>query len=209
MTDRNAVLKTIEGRTATLFLVAGGLLVVFAALLGVEAVMDRSAPEDIFGPAGFAFGFVGLLGLYPQLADRSPKLAGAGAVFAALGVVGGAVTSIWHIGEFAGIFPAETPVYVSVFSIGIILGMTLGYLSSGVVILRADVYSRTVGLLLLAVPAVVTVMLVSVITSISSADSAVVLASGQALAHLAIGYTLRTEGVSTDRAEPSVEPTTK
>lgn len=184
-------------------------MVIFAASLGIEAIMDTSAPEDIFGPAGLVFGFIGLLGLYPKLVDQSPKLVKTGGLLAVLGVVGGTVTSVWHIGVLAGVVPADTPVYIGIFSVGILLGMIPGYLSFGIASLRTDIHSRTVGFLLLAVPAVVTVMLLSVVTSLSSANSAVILASGQALAHLGLGVTLQYEGVSTARSDPSVEPTTK
>lgn len=205
MAGSGGLFDPLEGRTPAMFLVGGGLLVVFAALLGVEAVTGGSAPEDVFGPAGLAFGFIGLLGLYPALVNRTPWLARAGAVFATLGVVGGVVTSVWHVGLWAA--PGAIPDYASVFGIGIILGMIPGYLSFGVACLRTDVHARIVGLLMLAVPAVITVMLVSVVTALASADTAVLLASGQALAHLGIGYTLRAEGVRADRVDPTGEPT--
>lgn len=76
MTNRNGILGSIERQTGALFLVAGAMFFVFAAMWGVEAFLNRSAPKNIFGPAGFAFAFLGMLGLYPALADRSRRLAG-------------------------------------------------------------------------------------------------------------------------------------
>lgn len=205
MTDRNGVLKTFEGRTATLFLVAGGLFIVFAALHGVEAFMDRSAPTDIFGPAGFVFAFIGMLGLYPSLADRSPRLTHIGALFATLGALASAVTSVWHIGSW--VFPAATPAYVTVFALGMVLGQFVGYTSFGFASLRAGVYARIFGLLLVAVPTILAVMIVTVAAGYATSGSAVILGSAQALVHLAIGSTLRADGDPTDRTEPAADAT--
>lgn len=206
MPARNRVLKSLEGRTATLFIVAGGLFVVFAALHGVEAFMNRFAPKDIFGPAGFAFAFAGMLGLYPTLVARSVWLTRVGAVFALIGLVASAITSVWHIGLW--VVPA-IPDYGSAFALGMVLGQFLAYIPFGLASLRAAIHSRTVGLLLIAVPSILTVMIVTVATGYATSDSAVVLGSAQALIHVAIGYALRTEDIPSDRAEPSGEPAAK
>ena len=192
MTARNGVLESIEGRTGTLFLVAGALFLAFAAMWGVEAFMNRSAPKNIFGPAGFAFAFVGMLGLYPALADRSRRLARFGAIVAIVGAVGAAANSVWYIGWW--VLPAVVPDPATAASFG-------------VASLRAGVHSRTVGLLLVAVPTVLAVMILTAAIGYDSAGSAAVLGSVQALIHLAIGYTLWTEATPTDHGEPSVEPT--
>jgi hypothetical protein len=210
MTDRNGGLESIEGRTGTLFLVAGTLFIAFAAMWGVEAVTNRSAPKNVFGPAGFAFAFVGMLGLYPALSERSRRLAQFGAIVAIVGGAGAAANSVWYIGWW--VVPAVVPdpstsVLVGGMVGGMILGQFLGYTTFGVASLRAGVHSRTVGLLLVAVPTVLVVMIVTVATGYDSSGSATVLGSVQALIHLAIGYTLRTESIPTEHGDPSVEPT--
>lgn len=207
MTNSNGGLKSIEGRTGTLFLIAGGLFVVFAALHGVEAFMNWSAPKDIFGPAGFAFAFVGMLGLYPNLADQSPWLTRFGAVFATIGMIASAITSVWHIGIW--VVPAATPTFVTALPFGMVLGQFLGYIPFGLASLRADVHPRTFGLLLIAVPSLLAVMIVTVATGYATSGSAVILGSAQAIVHLAIGNSLRTEGIPSDRPEPSGEMTAK
>ena len=207
MGDPDGVLESINERTGALFLVAGGLFVVFAALHGVEAFMNRSAPKDIFGPAGFAFAFLGMIGLYPGLADRSRWLTRVGAVFATIGLITSAINSVWHVGIWVA--PAAIPTEFAALPAGMVLGQFLGYLPFGLASLRAGVHSRTVGLLLVAVPTVLAMMIATVATGFATSGSAVVLGSVQALIHLAIGYTLRREGVPKDRTQPSVEPTTE
>lgn len=201
MTGRNGVLEAIEGRTATLFLVAGSLLAVFAALWGVEALTGRTAPQDVFGPGGWVFAFVGLLGLYPSLADRSPWLARVGAVSVTIGAVSAAVTSLWYIGVFAGVFPAEPPAYIAALAIGILVGGFPGFLSFGAASLRTDIHSRTLGLLLLAPPIILGVMAVTVAVTGGTAAGGFIAGSGQAISHLAIGYILRIENARRNRAK--------
>lgn len=207
MTAREGLVETIPGRTATLFLVAGLLFIVFAAFHGVEAFLHRAAPKDIVGPAGFAFAFVGMLGLYPDLAGRSPWLSRIGAIFALLGAAAAAVTSVWHVGLW--VLPASMPPFVAAVSIGMVLGQFPGYVSFGLASLRTDIHPRTVGLLLVAVPTVLAVMIVTVATGYATSGSAVVLGSVQALIHLAIGFSIRTAGASSDRAVSPVETTPK
>lgn len=207
MGDPDGVLESINRRTGSLFLVAGGLFVVFATLNGVEAFMNRSAPKDIFGPAGFAFAFLGMIGLYPRLVNRNRWLTRIGAIFATIGLITSAITSVWHIGIWA--VPAATPTFFAALPAGMVLGQFLGYLPFGLASLRARVHSRTVGLLLVAVPTVLAMMIVTVATGYATSGSAVVLGGVQALIHVVIGYTLRKDGVPTDRAKPSVEPTTE
>lgn len=205
MTGSNRIFEPIGERTSVLFFVAGGLFVLFAASHGVEAFMNRAAPKDVFGPAGFAFAFVGMLGMYPTLADRSPWLSLAGAVFASLGVIAASVTAVWHVGLW--VVPAVTPAYVSVFAGGMVLGQFLGYTPFGIASLRAGAHSRTVGLLLVAVPTVLAVMIATVAMGYATSGSAVILGSAQALIHLAIGVTLRT--VPFDPLAHTREPTIK
>jgi hypothetical protein len=201
MSERDGFLwNSLEKWSATLFLVAGGVLVVFAALLGVEAFTDRTFPTDIFGPGGFAIAFVGLLGLYPRLADESPWLARVGAVTGPIAAVGAAVTSVWYMGVAMGMFPGDpAPAYIGVFFIGIFIGFLLEFPSFALATLRTDVHSRTLGFLLLAPTIPFVAMLVLLPITGGTAVGAFILDSGEALAMLAIGYTLRTENARSSR----------
>lgn len=208
MTGHRRGLEVIEEKSALLFLVAGGLLIVFAALLGVEAVTDRAAPEDIFGPGGFAIAFVGLLGLYPTLADKTPWLARVGALFAAVGSVGAAGTSLGSLGSFMGVLPEDPPAWAAIFMLAMVIGMVPGFISFGVASLRTDIQSRTTGFLLLIPAIIFAVMFSGTVHSVVNDSLAnLILSSGQALSHLAIGLTLRSQGLATDRPEPAADAT--
>lgn len=209
--------KSLEQWSPTAFLVAGVLLVVFAALLGYEGVTGTSAPEDIFGPPGFFLAMVGLLGMYPALADRTSRLARISATGAAIAAVGWLLITVFSIIEVVGILPALEE--MGVFGDAIILlsgvAMILAYVGTGVASLRTDVYSWILGLLVLAPPVIFGVMLLQAVlfaqfglfSETIMAWSAVALSGGQALAHLAIGYVLRTKGTPTDPVESSADVT--
>lgn len=203
MTDSDGVLAPLDGKSPALFLVAGGLLVPFAALLVYEALADAAAPEDVFGPPGFFLAMVGLLGLCPALADHAPRLARAGAATAAISAAGWFVITVLAIGEAAGAVPPLEDFGVLGLVVVLAAGvpMVLAYLSFGVGSLRTDVHSRILGVLLLAPPVIFGVMIVGGALTGGSAIGAAALSSGQAISHLAIGYTLRTEDVPTDGAE--------
>jgi hypothetical protein len=196
-------LESLERGAPTLFLIAGGVLVVFAALLGIEAFTDRTFPTDIFGPGGFAIAFLGLLGLYPRLAEEAPWLARIGAVSAPIAVLGASVTSVWYIGVAIGIFPGDpAPAYIAVFVLGIFIGFLVAFPSFAVATLRTDSYSRTLGVLLLAPTGPFVLMLVLLPVTGGTAVGAFVLDSGEAIFMLAIGYTLRTENAPTSPTKP-------
>lgn len=210
MADHDSVLAPLDGTSSTLFLVAGGLLVVFAALMGYEALVDSSVnfadnEADVFGPAGFAVGFVGLLGLYPGLADRSPNLARASAVFAAMGAAGFTVVAAKNLVDIVGIgFPSALKFMMILAFVGFLGAFPL----IGVTSLRTDVHSRTLGLLLLAPVAVFALMLSGAVNMVVGDGLArFILSSGQAVSFLAIGVALRAGKSPRDRAEPAPDAT--
>lgn len=208
MTENNSVLAPLDGKSSRLFLVAGGLLIVFATLLTYEAFTNTAAPEDIFGPPGFFLAMVGLLGLYPGLADRAPRLARASAVVAALSALGWFGITVLAIGETAGVLPPLEDVGMLGLVVALAAGipMILAYILFSAICLRTDVYSRTLGLLVLAPVVIFGVMIVGGLLW-GGAVGAAVLSSGQAISHLAIGYVLRSEAIPTERGESPVDAT--
>lgn len=196
---------SLEHRTPTLFRLAGGLFVVFAILWGAGAystVTPRPA-VDVFGPAGWAAAFLGLLGLYPRLATRTPWLARTGAAFVAVGTVGALVTTIVSLAELAAIV-GEPPAWVAVLSLPIIVGIIPGFVAFAAATLRSRIESRTVGLLLLG-PAIlfaVNIVRVAMLGPTTPPWAPFVLGSGQAIALFSIGQSLRRDDEPTDRTQP-------
>lgn len=197
-----------------LFLFAGVLLVGYAALNGIAAATEAAytTVEDAVGPAGFALGFVGALGLYPVVADRSPILARAGAVCLGLGLVGFSAITMNGLAMIAGV---ESVVPSSGLLLLVVAGMVPGYLLFGVASHRTDADSQTVGLLLLGPAAVFTAMLFQplvyewfgVFSETTMAWSNFAISAGQAATHLAIGYTLWTSGTPDGRAASTTDAT--
>lgn len=77
--------------SATVFLIAGGLLFVATAINGIDLFTPVATQEGTLlfiegftGFGGVVLSFVGLLGLYPRLADTEPRLARAGIALAVL-----------------------------------------------------------------------------------------------------------------------------
>ena len=197
--------ELLERWCPMLFLFAGGLLVGYATFNGFHAVtgIEYESVENVFGPGGFALGFLGLLGLYPALSDRTQKLARVGAVCAILGAVAFSVFVVANLSEIAGVAPKEPPAWAVFFVALAAIGMIPGYFSFAVATVRSDVHSRLLGLLLLAPLAVFATMLTTSRLGFFPQWLAFAISSGQAVAHLAIGYKLRTGHTHTERKIPS------
>lgn len=176
-----------------------------AAMLGIQAFSDLTTPPDVFGPAGHLVALLGLVGLYPVLADRTPTPTAtrvAGAV-AAVAVVSWAVMTVIRLLAVAGIVSAVSDVLPGVFFMLVFATTILTYVLFGAASLRVEDSSRIVGLLVLAPGALILVALVgSTIASVTARDGFVV-AVGLALSMLALGYVLRTWGRQADSASPA------
>ena len=206
--------KLLERRSPTLFLSAGVVLLGYAALNGLVAFTDMAyvAVKDVVGPAGFVLGFLGLLGLYPRLVDRSPALARVGAVCVSLGAAAFSVITLQGLAVVAGLESTSGP---GILLLLVAVGMIPGYLSFGVATLRAPVDRWTVGLLLL-LPAVVFAAMLSqafvyaafgVLSETTMRWSAFGISSAQAMAHLIIGYKLKERISQNVREVPSADAT--
>jgi hypothetical protein len=147
---------------------------------------------------------LGLIGLCSGLADRSPRVARAGGGFAVLGVAGFTLTFLLGLTEFAGI---RTPAWINAAQLLNIVAIVLGFLLVGIASLRTDSHPWPLGVLLF-VPAItfgVNVARVAVLGRWTPSWAPGLLWSLQAVAVLAIGYTLRDESVRTERAERSTD----
>lgn len=197
--------ESLQEWSPSLFLVAGAILVVYAALYGLEAATGAANPrvQDVLLPLGYITGVVGLLGLYPTFTGRAPTLARAAIVVAVGPLVGWGVLLALSIGEIAGGLPPGSDLLPGAFFLAHPVTMILTYGLFAVAALRSDFHSRTVGLLLLAPPTLLVALMVG--SAIRPGDfpfGAFVISSGQAMAHLAIGYTLQTGSLSSEREEP-------
>jgi hypothetical protein len=75
--------------TATVYLLAGGLLLVATAINGVDLFTPIATQEGallfiegLTGFGGVVLSFIGLIGLYPRIADAEPRLARGGILLA-------------------------------------------------------------------------------------------------------------------------------
>ncbi|MFC6784525.1 hypothetical protein [Halobaculum halobium] len=200
----------LESWSPTLFSLAGGLFVVFAAFWAAFAFTDLSSEivQNAVGPAGWTAAFVGLLGLYPALADQNPRIASAGAVFAVFGLVGGTFATGGNLLLLIGVL-SELPAWLAPLQLPLLIGIVFGFLTVGLASLRTSVMPRRVGVLLLIPAAVFVVNIVRVGTLGSTTPiwAPFVLGSGQALALLGIGYSLRAVAFPADSAASSVDST--
>lgn len=196
--SHSARFGVLERWRSALFLVAGGVLVVFAATLAIQEVTATVIPQNAFGPLGFAIGFLGLLGLYPGVVTDVPRLAAAGALLAILGAGGFVVAWLVALVEVAG---GTAPAWVELANGPILAGMVLGFLAFAIAVKRSDAYAGQLAVLLL-VPAVLLALNVARVELVGAENVRLwvsfLFATGQALAYLGIGITLRAEPAPTE-----------
>lgn len=208
---RTRVWQAFGRWSATAFFVAGGLLLASPTHIALELFMDIPLPSWIvalFILPGLITTLVGLLGLYPRLVDRAPRLALAGGVMAGITGTILIVIFVWILGgallsAVSGIAIGTPPgVLFSTFA----LTMTLGFVFFGVATLRSPGFAHSFGLLLLsfAVPWIVVLATTAVFGSMFPEWLTLVIYGPIPFMMLATGYTLRVESVSTGRADISV-----
>jgi len=199
-------LDALERQSPTLFTVCGGMLVVYAAF-NVLGPLTNVVPEGHGLEAAYVLGFLGLLGLYPSVARRSPWLARFGAAAAGCGIVAVAYVSVNDWVQLAGVTAGNLPGW-SVLRLLPLVGFVVGYLSFGAASLRSGAHSRQLGLLLLVPGLIVVLMLVSIVTGhpvIPRLGTVFVVSAGEAMAHLAIGTTLRNDAAAAEDPEAGSE----
>ena len=196
--------KSLDYWSPTLFLAAGVLFVGHAAVRGIEAFTTVPTPVDVFGPSGYVAAILAILGLYPPLAARTPRIARVAAGIAALTAPAWALISGWNFGEAAGLLPPQSDVLPGVFFGVVIVATLLLYLLFGVASLRSGIHTRTFSILLLAPVTLFLLLIVgSVLLPLNAAAGGVVIGGGMAIAHGAIGATLLTGNTQTAHVAPS------
>lgn len=203
--------ESLERWRSTAFLVGGVIFLVDTAVVAARLVQgtDPQALGQAFVGAAWTAAFIGLLGMYPSLADRSRWLTRIGAVFSVIGAVVMAAMAVTSFAYFAGVLGGALGDVVMYFLPGVFLGIVLGFGSFGVATLRTDVYPRSVGVLFLLLPLTFLFNLGTGISGYNPTAKVLGVVVVLTLTMLAIGYLLRTGGAVADRedVEPSSEPT--
>ena len=189
---------------ATVFLVAGGLMLGFVASNGVEAFTTAQPPtwvNTLFVSPALIAAAVGLLGFYPLLADRVPRLALASA--AVVTVAGIAATALFVVTTVDGLMPGLELPFFPVYLLTL-LTTILGFVLVGLASLWSGVPSRTVGLFVLGPPAVNIVMIVTAPMDPPQWSTFLISAIWTG-AILAIGLALRTSSAQHNRTDTSMD----
>ncbi len=208
--------KWLDEWNATIFLVAGGLslLGTILAVAGALLSMSMQGPASVIVFTGTVLSFVALLGFYPRLADRAPRLAQVGILFIMFPFLFVFVLLVWHSPELVGVevpsllnyLPASRLVYGATFVLS-----GVGIAIFGVISLRADTFVPAIGgfLLVLAASWLFLIGTASVygfpIPNWVANVQGVIM--GAAL--FGIGYLLRTKTATIDRAELSTDTTAR
>lgn len=201
--------KSLGQSSPKSFLIAGGLLLASPISKGLALFADVSLPVwlvVLLVFPGLLMSLAALIGMYPQLVDATPWLALAGGVVAA--IAGGGVTLLFGWVLASSVLPSFRGLVVvappgSVFLL-VMSSIAMGFVLFGVASLRAAVFSRPTGFLLLgfAVPWIV----ILAVTPVYGADLpgwlALTVYGVMPVVLLTTGYSLRGETTQTDRDTP-------
>lgn len=194
---------TLAAWSAIAFLVAGVIFAADAAVLAVNIVAGTDPPltlgQTLVG-AGWTAAFIGVLGVYPRLANRTRWFARVGVIFAVIGAITMAIMAVTAFGYFTGFLNGALSEVVMFFLPGVFLGIVLGFGSFGVTSLQSTTVSRPVSLLFLLLPVTFLFNLGTGIAGFNPLAKVLGVVCVLTLVMLAIGYLLRT-GNALDRNE--------
>lgn len=178
------------------------------------AVQSNMVLGEAFIAAGWIAPLLGLLGLYPVLADRTPRLVQAGVLFAVIGLVAFLFLAVASVIAFVqGLEITEIPIPVVVLLPGIIAGSLLTFVAFSIASLKSEAHPRIAGVLML-VPSAIFVTNFLILPAIrgpgpNPPEVGFVITSLLTLSMLAIGYVLRGVDAPINRAEPVSQPATE
>jgi hypothetical protein len=200
---------SLERWRATAFVVGGLVFVADTALLVVH--MYSGTDPAAFGQAlvgtSWTAAFIGLVGFYPSLADRSRRLARAGLLFAAIGGITMAAMAVTMFGYATNLVGGEPSNVAMYFLPGVFVGIVLGFGLFSAVSLRSDLYSRNLGLVFLLLPLTFLFNLGTGMVGFNPLPKVIGVVVVLSLTMLAIGYLLRTGSAFASRED--VEATTE
>lgn len=200
--------RLVERWSPTVLVVAGSLLVGHTGMLAVQAFTGLTPPPDVFGPSGHLVALAGLMGLYPTLADRTPRVALVAGAAAAVALGGWALLTITRFLAVLGFVASASDVLPAVIVMAMFGATVLTYGLFGAATVRVDEISRVVGPLALAPGALLVVAIVGSATVDAVALLGFVIGGGLSLSVLALGFTLRTRVHPVGSRLPAGEVTT-
>lgn len=210
MVDNDSVLAPVEKWTPQVFIAAGVLLLIGGAndsIVHFLGVASTKALSVVFLMGGFLVALLGLVGLYPQLADRSQRLAQVSLGSIVLTGVGISILAILAVvGLILPSFDVLDSRAVAIVALPTGLLLVASFLLFGVTVLRTNAFPRTIGILLL-----IEFVLVLLATVGGSAVEALVgrgmFLVGAKLLHFlvlcSIGYSLHSNPPLTKPPEPT------
>lgn len=182
------------------FLLAGALMVAFAANTYLKTFVGTSYPVIQYGiaPFGFLVGVVGLFGLYPTLADAAPRLARVAGAVATITTAGWVIILVSAIGRLAGVL-SEPEGPLAMVPMVVIVSMIVAFALFGTTSLYTGAHAWIIGGLLLVESAMFLVLLLRVAPYLLLIDI------GHIVAYLGLAVTLRATAVSSDSADPATD----
>lgn len=190
----------IERWKGVAFMVGGLIFVADTALVAMHVAAGTEPGPLGQGLVGAAWtaSFVGLLGLYPRLVERTRRLTQAAAVFAVLGAVVMAAMGVTSFAYAAGIPGGELGDVVMYFLPGVFLGIVLGFGLFAAACLRTGAYSKAVAGLLLLLPVTFLFNIGTGIAGFSPVWKILAVVAVLAVTKLAVGYLLQNGRALTD-----------
>lgn len=212
MAANTTLWESLERRSRTVFLVAGVLLLGYAASKAVYTFTDVTpvgAFDVAFGGIGLLVAFVAVLSFYRPLRDRTPGLSLAGAFIAVIGVVGNLALLGWLAGATLTMrgypaIPEESPAWTVAVLIVVFITLAIAFLLFGIASLRTSIPSKTTGRLLV-VPGLSWAGLILGNLLLTPGQYLGLVYVPISLALLAIGAHLGPDGVSSGRREPTAD----
>lgn len=196
--------ESLERLRSKMFFLGAVVLIPNAGILFYDIAQGtelRLPLGQVFVGTAWAAVLIGMLGLYPRLAEQRPRLARASAFFAGIGVVGYAVMAVVHLAAVAGLPESTVDSLTPVFLPAVLAGTLLAFPLFAVGGLLTGAYSRTVAILL-GTP---TLIFVANVLSGPSPESILGVVLALVFVYATIGYLLRTDSVAADRTPTTTD----
>lgn len=201
MSQLGTVWDVLEGWSARLFLVGGVLLLIQTIGDVLTLTMDVGLEALAFATfLGLILSYIGLLGLYPRVADRAPYLSRGGLALVLVPVI---LLVVLSVGLAVSSGPPFSESVGEVLFTSIFVGFALGIVLFGVAVFQTRTPSRAVGIALFGFAAGWFILLgASVVYGFPISDRLTFISDGiLAISLLATGWLLYTGVTPSNRPE--------